>query len=66
MIIQKSSRNNANADGLSRRSYPPVPEEEEADLEVCTVGNEVNFCYGNDPSDVKVQSVDAELAKKFR
>ena len=63
-IIQKSSRNNANADGLSRRTYPPPPEEEIEDQEVCTVGYEVTFCYSNDPSEVKVQSVDTEPAKK--
>ena len=63
-IIQKSSRNNANADGLSRRTYPPLPEEEIEDPDVCTVGYEVTFCYSNDPSDVKVQSVDTEPAKK--
>ena len=63
-IIQKSSRNNANADGLSRRTYPPPPEEETEDQEVCTVGYEVTFCYSNDPSDVTVQSVDTEPVKK--
>ena len=63
-IIHKSSRNNANADGLSRRSYPPLPEEEKEDPEVCTVGYEVTFCYSNDPSDIKVQSVETEPAKK--
>ena len=63
-IIQKSSRNNANADGLSRRSYPPVPEEEVEEPEVCTVGYEVTFCYANDPSDIKVHSVEAQPAKK--
>ena len=63
-IIHKSSRNNANADGLSRRSYPPLPEEEKEDPEVCTVGYEVTFCYSNDPSGIKVQAVDAEPAKK--
>ena len=63
-IIQKSSRNNANADGLSRRTYPPLPEEEIEDPDVCTVGYEVTFCYSNDLSDVKVQSVDTEPAKK--
>ena len=63
-IIQKSSRNNANADGLSRRSYPPVPEAEMEEPEVCTVGYEVTFCYANDPSDIKVQSVEAQPAKK--
>ena len=57
-IIHKSSRNNANADGLSRRSYPPSPEVEEEDPEVCSVGYEVTFCYANDPSYIKVQSVD--------
>ena len=63
-IIQKSSRNNANADGLSRRTYPPLPEEEIEDPDVCTVGYEVTFCYSNDQSNVKVQSVNAEPAKK--
>ena len=62
-IIHKSSRNNANADGLSRRSYPPSPEEEE-EPEVCSVGYEVSFCYANDPSDIKVQSVDPVPAKQ--
>ena len=57
-MIHKSSRNNANADGLSRRSYPPSPEVEEEEPEVCSVGYEVSFCYANDPSDIKVQSVD--------
>ena len=63
-IIHKSSRNNANADGLSRRSYPPSPEEEEEEPEVCSVGYEVSFCYANDPSDIKVQSVDPVPAKQ--
>ena len=63
-IIQKSSRNNANADGLSRRTYPPLPAEEIEDPDVCTVGYEVTFCYSNDQSNVKVQSVNAEPAKK--
>ena len=35
-IIHKSSPNNANADGLSR-NYPPSPEEEEKEPEVCSV-----------------------------
>ena len=63
-IIKRSSRNNANADGLSRRSYPPVPEEDEEEPEVCTVGYAVTFCYANDPSDIKVQSVEAQPAKR--
>ena len=63
-IIHKSSRNNANADGLSRRSYPPSPEVEEEEPEVCSVGYEVSFCYANDPSDIKVQSVDPVPAKQ--
>ena len=63
-IIHKSSRNNANADGLSRRSYPPSPEEEEEEPEVCSVGYEVSFCYANDPSDIKVQWVDPVPAKQ--
>ena len=63
-IIHKSSRNNANADGLSRRSYPPSPEKEEEEPEVCSVGYEVSFCYANDPSDIKVQSVDPVPAKQ--
>ena len=63
-IIQKSSRNNANADGLSRRSYPPLIEEVQEAPAICTVGYEVTFCYANDPRDVKVLSVDAEPAKK--
>ena len=63
-IIQKSSRNNANADGLSRRSYPPLIEEVQEAPEICTVGYEVTFCYANDPKDVKVLSVDAEPAEK--
>ena len=33
-IIHKSSRNNANANDLSRRSYPPTPEEEEEEPEI--------------------------------
>ena len=63
-IIHKSSRNNANADGLSRRSYPPSPEVEEEEPEVCSVGYEVSFCYANDPSDIKVQSVDPVPAEQ--
>ena len=63
-IICKSSRNNANADGLSRRSYPPLIQEVQEAPEICTVGYEVTFCYANDPRDVKVQTVDAEPAKK--
>ena len=63
-IIHKSSRNNANADGLSRRSYPPSPEVEEEEPEVCSVGYEVSFCYANDPNDIKVQSVDPVPAEQ--
>ena len=63
-IIHKSSRNNANADGLSRRSYPPSPKVEEEEPEVCSVGYEVSFCYANDPSDIKVQSVDPVPAEQ--
>ena len=58
-IIQKSSRNNLNADALSRSSYLPLIEEVQEAPEICTVGFEVIFCYANDPRDVKVLSVDA-------
>ena len=63
-IVHKSSQNNANADGLSRRSYPPSPEVEEEEPEFCSVGYEVSFCYANDPSDIKVQSVDPVPAEQ--
>ena len=63
-IIHKSSLNNANADGLSRRSYPPSPKVEEEKPEVCSVGYEVSFCYANDSSDIKVQSVDPVPAEQ--
>ena len=65
-IIQKSSRNNANADGLSRRSYPPAPEEEMEEPQVCKVGYEVTFCYANDSDDMNAQSVNAVTAEPER
>ena len=59
-MVQRSR----NADGLSRRSYPPVPEEEGPEPEVCSIGYELTFCYANDPSVIKVPSLNVEPAKK--
>ena len=55
-----------NADGLSRRSYPPVPEEEDPEPEVYSIGYEITFCYANDPCVIKVPSLNVEPAKKSK
>ena len=62
-VIHKSSRSNANADGLSRRSYPTKEAEDMEEPEVCSLSYEVTFCYPNDPADLQVQSIRAEPSK---